>query len=355
MGLKEFQLWLKKSKIDLALVLNSGYNKKDPNLFYFLQKEIDFGCLAVAKKKKPLMFAPGFEYFKLKGQKISRARLVQSKKTGLFASIKKKFPRARKIGVNFAVFSIGELMALRKIFKKCRIVDIGKALLEIRAVKTMEEIATIKTSCAIASQILQSCIENIRSFKSEREISDFLKARVRQYGHELSFEPIVACGANGASPHHEPTNKKLRGFCVIDFGIKYKGYCSDITRTIYFGKPTLNEIKDYFLVLNAQKAAIEKIKVCRKCKELMKAAESALGKRKKFFIHGLGHGLGVEIHEQPNLKPDSTEKLQNNMIFTIEPGIYPKKYGIRIEDDVLIKKGKVVFLTKLVRSLLIIR
>jgi Xaa-Pro aminopeptidase len=355
MGLKEFQFWLKKNKVDLALVLNSGSNKKDPNMFYFLQKEIDFGCIAIAKKSKPLMFAPGFEYFKLKGRKIKAARLVQSKKSGLFASIKKKFPRARKIGVNFAVFSVGELKALKKIFKKCKVVDIGKALLETRALKSKEEIIKLKTSAKISQQIVQSCIENIRNFKSESQISDFLKAKAQTYGHELSFEPIVACGANGASPHHEPANKKLKGFCVIDFGIKYKGYCSDITRTIYFGKPSLQEMHDYFLVLNAQKAAIEKIKIGRKCKLIMAAAEKALGNRKKFFIHGLGHGLGVEIHEQPNLKPKSNEKLQNNMIFTVEPGIYPKKYGIRIEDDVLLEKGNVVMLTKPVKSLLIIR
>ena len=354
MGLKEFQFWLKKNKIDLALVLNSGHNKKDPNMFYFLQKEIDFGCIAVAKKSKPLMFAPGFEYFKLRGQKIQAARLVQSKKNGLFANIKKKFPRAKRIGINFAIFSVGELGALKKTFKKCKVVDIGKALLEIRALKTKGEIIKLKTSAKISQQIVQSCIENIRKFKSERQISDFLKAKAQAYGHELSFEPIVACGANGASPHHPPTNKKLKGFCVIDFGIKYKGYCSDITRTIYFGKPSLQEINDYFIVLNAQKAAIEKMKIGRKCKEIMNAAEKALGKRKKFFIHGLGHGLGVDIHEQPNLKPDSDEKLRNNMIFTVEPGIYPKKYGIRIEDDVLINKGKVVMLTKPVKSLLII-
>ena len=355
MGLKEFQFWLKKNKIDLALVLNSGHNKKDPNMLYLLQKEIDFGCIAVANKSKPLMFAPGFEYFKLKGQKLRGARVVQSKKSGLFANIKKKFPRVKRIGINFAVFSVAELKSLKKIFKKCKVVDIGKALLEIRAVKTKEEIAKLKTSAKISQQIIQSCIENIRKFKSERQISDFLKAKAQAYGHELSFEPIVACGANGASPHHEPTNKKLKGFCVIDFGIKYRGYCSDITRTIYFGKPNLQEIKDYFLVLAAQKAAIEKIKIGRKCKEIMKVAEKALGKRKKFFIHGLGHGLGVEIHEQPNLKPDSNEKLQNNMIFTVEPGIYPNKYGIRIEDDVLIEKGKVVFLTKPAKSFLIVR
>ncbi len=355
MGLKEFQFWLKKNKIDLALILNSGCNKKDPNMLYFLQKEIDFGCIAVAKKSKPLVFAPGFEYFKLKGQKLAGARLVQSKKSGLFASIKKKFHRVRKIGINFAVFSVGELRALKKIFKKCKVVDIGKALLEIRAVKSKDEIAKLKTSAKISQQIVQSCIENIRKFKSERQISEFLKAKAQAYGHELSFEPIVACGANGASPHHEPTDKKLKGFCVIDFGIKYKGYCSDITRTVYFGKPGLREIKDYFLVLGAQRAAIEKIKLGRRCKVLMAAAEKALGKRKKLFIHGLGHGLGVEIHEQPNLKPDSNEKLQNSMIFTVEPGIYPKKYGIRIEDDVLIEKGKIIFLTKPIRSLLIIR
>ena len=118
MKLKEFQKELASKKIDIALILNSGYNKKDPNLFYFLQKEIDFGCLAVPKKGKPSLFAPGFEYFKVKEQNPKGISVSKSKKKGLFSTIKSRFGKRRKIGINKDVFSVSELAKLRKAFKR---------------------------------------------------------------------------------------------------------------------------------------------------------------------------------------------------------------------------------------------
>ncbi len=156
-------------------------------------------------------------------------------------------------------------------------------------------------------------------------------------------------------PHHEPMNIKIKkGFCVIDFGVKYKGYCSDITRTIYVGKPSKKEQQIYNTLLNIQKNTINQIIQNKKCPELYNFVNESLGKYKKYFTHGLGHGVGVEIHEMPNLTLNSRDKIKNNMIFTIEPGIYfPRKFGIRIEDTILFK-NRPIQLTKTSKDLIII-
>jgi len=141
---------------------------------------------------------------------------------------------------------------------------------------------------------------------------------------------------------------------VIDFGVKYKGYCSDITRTIYLGRPKKAEKKIYNLVLSSQLKAIEKIKENILCSEADKQARKVLGKYKKIFIHGLGHGIGIEPHELPNLSTKSTDKFKQKMVFTIEPGIYSShKFGIRIEDDILLDKN-IKILTKTNKNLITI-
>jgi Xaa-Pro aminopeptidase len=213
----------------------------------------------------------------------------------------------------------------------------------------------LKKSCNYADQILQKAIKQFKLFKTETEVAAFLEYETRKLGLDLSFPPIVASGKNGSVPHHEPSNKKInKGFCVLDFGVKYKGYCSDITRTVYFGKPSKKEKEIYNMLLKIQKETINLAQKGKKCSELYDYTVQSLGKYKDFFTHGLGHGVGIEIHEMPNLTMLSKDTIRNNIVFTIEPGVYfPKKFGIRIEDTVLFK-GKPIPLTKTSKDLLIV-
>ena len=132
------------------------------------------------------------------------------------------------------------------------------------------------------------------------------------------------------------------------------GYCSDITRTIYVGRPSLKEKEIYNFLLKIQEEAVKLAANNEKCSELYDFVNESLGKYKKYFTHGLGHGLGIEIHEMPNLTLNSKDRIKNSMIFTIEPGIYlPNKFGIRIEDTILFK-NKPIALTKTTKDLLIV-
>ena len=181
-----------------------------------------------------------------------------------------------------------------------------------------------------------------------------MEYEVKNKGCGLAFPTIVASGKNSSKAHHQTENTKLKkGFCVIDFGIRYKNYCTDTTRTIYLGKPSKKEIKLYNLLLNIQKNIIKKIKLNEKCSELFKEANKNLGKYAKYFTHGLGHGFGIKIHELPNLTEKSMDRIKENSVFTIEPGIYSKNSGIRIEDDILVTKDNVEILTKIDKKLLI--
>lgn len=177
---------------------------------------------------------------------------------------------------------------------------------------------------------------------------------------DLSFDPIVAINANAAKPHALPTSKKLKlnDLLLVDAGVKYKRYCSDrtCTSTIDFEKfsfkreqkfKSKKQQKIYDLVYKAQLNAIEKARVGMKASEIDKLARSIIEEAGygKYFVHSTGHGVGLDIHEFPNINHKSDVIIEDNMVFTIEPGIYlPNEFGVRIEDTVVMKNGKALIL-----------
>lgn len=357
MRIKEFRSWLKEEDIDFALLLNSSFNKLDPNLFYLTQLELESACLAIPRSKPPFLIVSSFENERVK--KYSRIKKVINRKKGkLFEQLKSsiKAKKIRKIGINKGILAVSEYASLKKYFKRCRFIDVSKKMVELRQIKTDEEIKLMKRSASIASRIVEKGIKLIKRLKTEMAVKTFLELEAKKEGCSLSFPPIVASGSNAALPHYAPQNIKLKkGFCVIDFGVKYQGYCSDMTRTVYLGRPSKKEVDLYNLLLNTQQGAISGIGINKKCSDLHKKVNKGLKTFKKYFTHGLGHGLGIEIHENPNLMLNSKDKIKPNMVFTIEPGIYIKnRLGIRIEDEILFSKGRIEVLSKIDKSLRII-
>lgn len=222
---------------------------------------------------------------------------------------------------------------------------------ELREIKGTEEIGKLRAAAALGCNLFDDLLIHVEAGKKEVEIAAQLEFAARMAGAEaMSFETIVASGARSALPHGHATRQRLprRGFMVLDFGVMLEGYCSDMTRTVHLGGATVAERDAYEAVLSAQLAAIEAVKPSVQCGDVDEAARSVLRQAKlaDYFTHSTGHGVGLEIHEGPRIAARQQQKLQTGMVITIEPGVYlPGRFGIRIEDMVLVTKHGAEILT----------
>jgi len=216
------------------------------------------------------------------------------------------------------------------------------------------KIAAIKKGCAVCKGILEKTAKNLDKFKTEKDASRFIDNAMNKHKLKRAFPTIVSGRRNARDIHHKPDKTKLeRGFLIIDFGARIKGYCCDITRTFFLGKPNAQEKKLYRIVLGCHNACVKFAKPGRNGKEMFLFARGKLGKFGRQLKHGLGHGLGKKIHCYPGMKRKSADILRENDVITIEPGIYKKgRYGIRIEDDYLVTKKGLKKLSKIKTNLI---
>lgn len=227
-----------------------------------------------------------------------------------------------------------------------------KLLEEIRAVKSKKELANIIKAQRISERVLFDALKYLKTGVTELQVADFIKKSFVKGGtHVLSFPPIVAFGKNSANIHHEPNKTKLKvgDTVMFDIGCAVNHYCSDMTRTYFWGTPNAKQKKIYTDVLKAQELAVKKLeKGERRAWVIDATARKFLAKKyKNNFKHGLGHGVGTVIHEWPNFKPKSPDIIPVGCVMTVEPGIYLKGFGgVRIEDMYLITKKGLLCLTK---------
>lgn len=233
-----------------------------------------------------------------------------------------------------------------------QVIPVQNLIESIRIYKDPSELECITRACQIVDEAVAYAYRHLRAGVSEKQFAWQLESFMRQNESEaMPFEIIVASGVNAALPHAQPTDKLImEGEPVtIDMGARYKGYCSDVTRTFIIGKQDNEFNKIYNIVLGAQIAGLMLIKPDMNASEadgLVRAMIDNAGYGEKFG-HGLGHGIGIETHEMPRLGTRSNDKLEKGMVFTVEPGIYlPGWGGVRIEDTVTIKDGKIESLTK---------
>lgn len=205
----------------------------------------------------------------------------------------------------------------------------------------------IKKACEISSEILKECIDNFGNFKTEKDVVNWLRKETKERNVKLAFSPLVVSGKNFLEIHHKSNNTELKGFVILDFGVKYKGYCGDVTRMVYKGKPSKKDLELYDLILKIHKTCINEMKVDMNCFELDMMARDGYGKDRRKFKHTLGHGVGKKIHQPPWIGPFSKYKFKENDVITIEPGWYSKTKGLRIEDTILLTKNKKEILTNL--------
>ena len=230
----------------------------------------------------------------------------------------------------------------------------------LRMIKDETEIATIRKACSISDQAFHDALEFIKPGKTEIEIANFLDFRMRELGAAgLSFDTILASGINSSKPHAHPMHKpvELGEAITMDFGCLYEHYVSDMTRTIYLGHVSDEQAEIYNTVLKANQALIDQAKAGLGFRDFDKIprdiiVEAGYG---EYFTHGIGHGIGLDIHEEPYFSQTSTEVIKSGMVLTDEPGIYIEgKYGVRIEDDILITDKGCELLTLAPKELIVI-
>jgi Xaa-Pro aminopeptidase len=220
----------------------------------------------------------------------------------------------------------------------------------LRMVKDVGELQLMARAAALGCTLFETMLPCIEAGMTEVALAAELEFEARKSGAEgMSFETIVASGTRSALPHGRATQAKLprKGFVTLDFGVILNGYCSDMTRTVHLGGATREERAAYEVVLEAQETAVSAVKAGATCGDVDKAARDVLDKAGwgKWFTHSTGHGVGLEIHEQPRVAAGQEMRLEAGMVVTIEPGIYlPGKFGIRIEDMVAVteKGGRIL-------------
>lgn len=227
----------------------------------------------------------------------------------------------------------------------------------LREIKSKEELRYIIKAQRIAEKVFLEVKNSLQPGKTEMDIAMEIEQLGQKFGADgISFPAIVGFSKNSASPHHQNTNRRLKkgDIVLIDMGMKYKGYCSDMTRMIFTKKPTPIEQKIYSIVLEAQEKAIKRLMAGVKASAADKLARAVIQKEGygKYFGHSLGHGIGLEVHEGPTLSANYHQSLPENTIVTVEPGIYLENFfGVRIEDMVLIQSNGVKNLTKIPKEI----
>jgi len=265
--------------------------------------------------------------------------------------------RLRALFVQQEKLTVADHAALKRAVRTVRLQEAPPLAQQMRRLKSSSESRLLQKAIRIAEDAFVETIRGIRLGMTELELAARLEYEMKRRGATgLSFPTICAEGLNAALPHAEPGGRKVRpGSAILfDWGARWHGYCSDLTRVVFVGsiRPTLREV--YRLVLEAQKRAIQAIRPGRRMCDVDAVARdyiAAAGFGKE-FNHGLGHGLGLNVHEAPSLSWRSDEKLAAGMVVTVEPGVYlPGVGGVRIEDDVLVTKGGSRVLSRLDKRL----
>lgn len=328
----------------------SGFSKDEREAFLLLTKAGQYIITdgryseAVRKQVKDFELIETSGNYSLKDALASLAKKLKIKKLGI---------EEKNITVSESKILLGHYGSM------CHCSDF---LDSFREVKENVEIEKIKKACDLGDKTFKYVLSKIKKGVSEKEIAFEIELFIKRAGADIAFPAIVAFSKNSSIPHHQTSGQRLKtnDQILLDFGVKFDNYCSDMTRTIFFGIVDEKFKKIYNTVLDAQKLAIEQLNNLIIAKKQIKASYIDNIARKHIINqgfstipHSLGHGIGIEVHEAPRLSPKSKDILKPGMIFSIEPGIYiPNVGGVRIEDLVLIRKNKLEILTHSPRNLI---
>ena len=351
---------LLEKKPDAILIKNYVEPYIDNNFFYFtgLEEGIYEGCSAILyKDKKSEIIISELEY---ESTLNSKDKVNIYKNNKMYENIlKENFSSLKIIGLNYDNILFRDFIKLQNLFPDVEFINISNEISNLRIIKDEHEINIIKNSCKIVDKVMDNIPNIIDKDITENELAAEIDYLMKKNGaNNPAFTTISSFGKNTSKPHYSHGSIKIKkgDLIICDFGANYKKYNSDITRTFVFDKSNKLQKNIHKTIINAQKFAYDEIKINVKAKDIHNKVYDYIEKTefKSHFIHSTGHSLGLNVHDVGGgISADSDIILKENMVFTIEPGIYIPNYGgVRIEDDILVKKNGFELLTKSSRDLI---
>ena len=336
-----------------------------PNIRYLCGFTGSAGALLVSDAKS-VLFTDG-RYRTQARAEVQGGKVVIGKKGPLAACAewlranKSRSRMRRRIGIESEHFTVAERRRLAAMVPRDSLLRPAPALIErSRTVKDAEEIEQIQSAVLLGADLFDVILKMTRPGVKESEVAAELEYAARKAGAEgMSFPTIIAGGTRSSLPHGRASEATIpsRGFVVCDFGVILAGYCSDVTRTMHVGRPTSEARRIYEAVRQAQQAAIEAVQPGVTAGEVDQAARKLVkkGNLDRYFTHSTGHGVGLEIHEPPRIATGQEEILHPGMVITIEPGVYiPGKFGVRIEDMVVVTERGCQVLTPTSKRMIVL-
>lgn len=360
--IKKLQETLSNFELD-AILITSSYNAAYlTGIFAFSHEEREARILVIKNDIYLFTDARYTEMVKVISPFVTLIEI--SAKNPFFKALQNKInsKSLKYLGFEEENITYREIADLEEDLNDVEFIPLQNIVEKLRETKDTDEIEKIKKACRLTDMSFEYILKFIKPGISELEIKKKLENYVRNEGGEISFPSIVAFGSNSAIPHHMSDNTKLKteDIILLDFGAKVDGYCADMTRTVFLGKPPKKLEEMYIAVKKSQEIALgylqTHINKGFKSSDVHNLASKYLEEEGFSHIpHSIGHGVGLQVHEMPWLSPYSEDKLKQNMIVTVEPGVYiPVLGGVRIEDTVRITNNGIESLTQASKEIIIL-
>ncbi len=346
--LEELQKSIEQADLNAFLITDTK------NAYYFTDFfSMSYAYLLVYPGDNAFLFVPELEYEEAHNKVKNCIIRKVDRNQELLKMIQQnlEIKQVKELGFEESTMTVDFYLTLLEKFDFLNLKKGSKIIDELRIRKNREEIDKIIRACKIADKGMITAMDKIEEGVTEIDVALEAEYVMRKEGSEAApFETIVASGNRSALPHGISSDKKIeRGdYVIIDLGAKYEGYCSDITRTITVGAPTEKQMAIFKSVLKTQRTVIEECKIGKNASEMDQLARKLFAEEKleEYFVHSLGHGVGLDVHEFPVLASKSKDIILENSVFTVEPGIYiPNFGGVRIEDVIQVTKNGPKYLT----------
>jgi Xaa-Pro dipeptidase len=355
--MKEKRIFNYVRNVDSILIMNGGENQVDKTFFYLTgaKSGIFEGSILHVKPEKVTIITSALEAEA--ARETGFDVLVYNTISERNEILKNAFKDDVNVGLNYSALTLDLYKNLMKLIPDKEFIDVAQSIDESRKIKEESELKNIREAAKIASDSFQDFTKTFRGGMTESELAaNIVYTMMKNGASGESFNTIVAFGKNSAIPHYSPGNVKLKknDFILMDYGALYNRYCSDTTRTVVFGRADEKQKDIYETVKKAQYESKIALKPGVNGKDIDRIARNIIDEKYPGrFIHSLGHGVGLDVHDHPALSPSFDFMLKSNMVVTDEPGIYiPGFGGVRIEDDIIIKKNGYEEITTAPRELL---